>query len=145
VHDGGHQVGRLGVAVRGEGAGARDITLADRALEPRQGLGGQRGLGAAPDRGRRRGDVGGVVGDRPRQQTGRHQQAQRKAGHPPSWTTGLPAWIEGFAQLRPIQPGRTAPLYGIEDTLATVTPLLGFAAWTIMPLPMYMPTWLIGL
>ena len=32
----------------------------------------------------------------------------------------------------------------MEKTPATTTPVPGFAACTIMPLPMYMPTWLIG-
>ena len=36
-------------------------------------------------------------------------------------------------------------MYGMECSADTTTPAPGLAAWTIMPLPMYMPTWLIGL
>ncbi len=40
---------------------------------------------------------------------------------------------------------RLTSAYGIECSGAVATPVPGLAAWTIMPLPMYMPTWLIGL
>ena len=43
------------------------------------------------------------------------------------------------------QPGRTAPEYGMSWRPEICTPEPGFRAFTIWPLPMYMPTWLIGL
>ena len=61
----------------------------------------------------------------------------RQTGRPPTNVGDRPGGVD--------QPGRTAPEYGIEFTGAVVTPLPGLAACTIMPLPMYMPTWLTGL
>ena len=65
----------------------------------------------------------------------RGHEDERKAGHPPTWVTGLAR--RSFVQRgQPGQPGRTAPEYGMENTPATCTPVLGLAAWTIFPPPM---------
>ncbi len=37
---------------------------------------------------------------------------------------------------------RRPPMKGMEVTESVTTPRVVFAAWTIRPLPMYMPTWL---
>ena len=70
------------------------------------------------------------------------RQEQREADHPPTGATGHS--VDGLLEA-PGQPGRTAPTYGMEYSGATRMPADGFSAFTIMPLPMYMPTWLIGL
>ena len=71
-------------------------------------------------------------GDEPHDQ----EQRQRKAGHPPTWATGLcDVWVsQGGRRRSTASRRRRQPR----------TPVPGFAACTIMPLPMYMPTWLIG-
>ena len=123
-------------------AGTRSRTAAasrsaDRPLQQAEGL--ARGAGPGPRRatcpeaarrtGRRRG--------RPRR-AARPRGAGTAKGRPPTEVGDRPSRAGG-------QPGRTAPTYGIECSGAVVTPEPGFAACTIIPLPMYMPTWLIGL
>ena len=61
---------------------------------------------------------------------------QHEAGHPPTWATGLEAvWSAGS--------DGTGVRHRVHRR--PVTPVLGLAACTIWPLPMYMPTWLTGL
>ena len=119
--------------------GPRAVEAADQLTKQETRRGGPRAVrGHGAHRAGLRGSrtVRGAQQDR--RPTAREHEDQDEAGHPPGAAGPTGRGREG-------QPGRTAPTYGIEFRPVTWMPTPGFSAFTIMPLPMYMPTWLIGL